>query len=421
MGATTGSIDELRELERRGDYVGLIAGLRALVAADRRTFVDPWVKEWCAKRWRNLFISAAIEDPKAVHAASQRLGVPGTDIWIRTRLDRRRARQRIAERFLKRMPEREWELDLPPPQVGEALDATLVFCPGLIGSMLPLRGFQRALPAVAARRGWRMLCAEAHPMRSCEANVDDLEAAIERGEGLDHDCIPISLEKAEPPGDVVLLGYSKGAPDALTLLIRRPELAARVKALYSWGGAIGGSHLADGVYELIKDLSVPPGTLGAAIRAVLRGLFPVIRLDAAAERVDEFDVKAAIHDLTTAERARFLDEHAEEIEALDLPIFSISGATSALEVPYFQVQGYLDIRRQSGDADNDMQVTQDQARWPGPMGVHLATLHAHHWDMAYDAFPRATRVGSANLDHPFPREAAITTIFQLTAELGLIE
>jgi hypothetical protein len=421
MGATAGSIDELHELERRGDYLELIAGLRDLIAADRRTFVDPWVKEWCARRWRNLFISAVIEDPKAVRVASQRLGIPGTDISVRTRLDRRRARQRIAERFLKRMPKGEWELDLPRPQIGEALEAMLVFCPGLIGSMLPLRGFQRALPAVAAKHGWRMLCAEAHPMRSCEANVVDLAGAIERGEGLDHDCIPIAPEKAEPPGDVFLLGYSKGAPDALTLLVRRPELAPRIKAMYCWGGAVGGSHLADGVYELIRDLNVPAGTLGGAIRAVLRGLFPVIRLDAAAERLDEFDVKAAIRDLTTAERKRFLDEHAEAIEALDMPIFSITGATSALEVPYFQVQGYLDIRRHSGDADNDMQVTQEQARWPGPMGVHLATLHAHHWDMSYDAFPRATRLGSANLDHPFPREAALTAIFQLTAELGLID
>jgi hypothetical protein len=205
------------------------------------------------------------------------------------------------------------------------------------------------------------------------------------------------------------------------MLVRRPDLAPRVRALFSWGGAIGGSHLADGAYELIKDMTVPPGTLGNAIKAVLRGLYPLIRFDAEAQRVDQFDVKAAIRDLTTWQRQQFLEENREAIEALDIPIFSITGATSGLEVPYFQVQGYRDIRRQSGDADNDMQVTQDQARWPGPMGIHLAKLHAHHWDMSYDAFPVATRLGSANLDHPFPREAAITAIVQLTAELGLIE
>jgi hypothetical protein len=414
-------VAELRELEARGSYDELIDGLRVAVGDDRRTLTDPWAKAWCARRWRNLFASAAIADTAAVSAATKRIGIPGTDLSIKTGLDRRRVRQRIAERFLRAVPDDEWEAELPTPRLPDPLEATLVFCPGLIGSMLPLRAFQAAFPAVVAKRSWRVLCADAHPMRGCEENVDDLAAAIERGEGLDHDCRATEPAAAEPPGDVFLVGYSKGAADALTMLIRRPDLAARVKALYCWGGAVGGSHLADGAYELIKDMNVPPGTLGSAIKAVLRGLYPLIRFDAEAQRVDQFDVKAAIRDLTTWERGRFLEENADAIEALDIPIFSITGATAALEVPYFQVQGYLDIRRQSGDADNDMQVTQEQARWPGPMGVHLAKLHAHHWDMSYDAFPLPTRLGSANLDHPFPREAAITAIVQLTAELGLIE
>ena len=46
------------------------------------------------------------------------------------------------------------------------------------------------------------------------------------------------------------------------------------------------------------------------------------------------------------------------------------------------------------DGNNDMQVTQEQAKIKLPM---------------------------ANLDHPFPRKAAIIAIYQLLAELGLIE
>lgn len=73
------------------------------------------------------------------------------------------------------------------------------------------------------------------------------------------------------------------------------------------------------------------------------------------------------------------------------------------------------------DPDNDMQVTQDQARMQTPMATDLGVLRAHHWDISYDPFPVHTRLGSPNLDHRFPRQAAITAIFQFTAELGLID
>lgn len=44
---------------------------------------------------------------------------------------------------------------------------------------------------------------------------------------------------------VVLLGYSKGAPDILTAIASYPELAQRITAVVSVAGAIGGSPLAD--------------------------------------------------------------------------------------------------------------------------------------------------------------------------------
>ncbi|MGH2951104.1 MAG: hypothetical protein ACRDKX_03570, partial [Solirubrobacterales bacterium] len=179
--------------------------------------------------------------------------------------------------------------------------------------------------------------------------------------------------------------------------------------------------LADSIYDAVKDLDVPLGPLGGPLRTILQMIAPVVQLEGATERLDEYDVKGAIRDLTTAERERFLDRHAEAIDALDLPIFNITAATGALEVPYFQSQGYLDIRRVGGDPDNDMQLTQVQARMTIPMATDLAVLHAHHWDISYDAFPLHTRLGASNLEHRFPREAALTAIFELTAELGLID
>jgi hypothetical protein len=388
------------------------------IATNPRAFTEPEVKEWCSRRWRQLFTTAAAADPAAVSAASERIGIPGTDLSIRTRRDRREARHRIAEWFLRHPEESDWSEDAPaPPEPGGA--PTLVLCPGLINTMLPVRAFAAAFPALTAA-GWKVLAADAHPMRSCSANVADLVAAIERGEGYGPDYKRIGPGEGEPPGDVILVGYSKGTADALTMLVERPALAKRVKALYCWGGAVGGSYLADDIYDAIKDIEVPLGAVSDPLRAALRTLFPLVRVEGVTERLDEYDVKGALRDLTTTERARFIDEHAEAIDALDMPIFNLTAATSALEVPYFQMQGYLQIRNHpEGDPENDMQLTQAQARMTTPMATDLAVLRAHHWDISYDAFPIHLRMGSANLDHRFPREAALTAILQLSAELGL--
>lgn len=393
------------------------ANVRARITADARGFTDPEVKEWCARRWRHRFVAAAAADPAAVSAASERLGIPGTDISVRTRRDKRPDRQRIAEWFLKHPQESDWAEDTPlaPDPAGAP---TLIFCPGLINTMLPVRAFAASFPMLA-EQGWKVLAADAHPMRSCSANVADLVAAVERGEGYGPDYERIGPGDGEPPGDVILVGYSKGTADALTMLVERPDLADRVKALFCWGGAVGGSYLADDIYDAIKDVDVPLGAISDPLRAAVRALFPLVRLEGISGRLDEYDVKGAIRDLTTTERARFLAQHADEIDTLDVPIFNITAATTALEAPYFQVQGYLQIRNHpEGDADNDMQLTQAQARMTTPMATDLAVLRAHHWDISYDAFPMHLRMGSANLDHRFPRTAALTAILQLSAELG---
>lgn len=415
-GATVSA--ELQELDRAGDHAAMIDSLRDRVIADRRTLADPWVKDWAGRRWRDIFTTNAAADPLAVKAASKRFGLPGTDVAIPDpRRDERGERQRIAERFLHDTGD-EWRNELPPVRHNGIQNTTLVFCPGLIGTLLPLRAFEKVFPLIAEEHGWPIICADAHPMRSCEANVADLAAAIERGEGVDASSQPIAPEAAVPPGDVFLLGYSKGAADALTLLMLRPDLAPRVKGIISWGGAIGGSFLADNMLASLERSRLPLDGFGEAIRTVLKTLFPIIRLDAAA-RLDEYDVRGAVRDLTTAVRAEFMEVNGAAIDALDIPIFNITGATRASEVPYFQVQGYMEIA--NDDPDNDMQVTQAQAKVATPMATDLAALHAHHWDISYDPFPIHTRMGSPNLDHQFPRRAAITACFELLAELGVID
>jgi hypothetical protein len=406
----------LKRLDEAGEHTQVIAGLRRRLAEDRRAVAKDFVKDWCGRRWRDLFLTEAADDPAAIKAAAKRLAVPGTDLALSVGRDSRPTRQRLAERFLYGEGIDDWSRELPPAKPRKLRRTTIVFCPGLISTLIPVPAFGSEMSALAAERGWRFLRAQAHPMRSCSANVADLAETIEHGRGLDADGEPVPPRRARPLRDVVLIGYSKGTADALTLLVERPDLAPRVRALVTWGGAVGGSYLADNIYEQVKDLAL--GRAGDALRLAVKAVFPLVDLDRVSDRIEDYDVRGAVKDLTTAERERFLRRNARKLDRLRVPVFQLTAAAGALEVPYFQAQGSLEIERRAGA--NDMQLALDQARLPSPLATDLATVHAHHWDLSYDPFPRRFRLGAANLDHRFPRRAALAATITLLAELGLI-
>jgi hypothetical protein len=62
------------------------------------------------------------------------------------------------------------------------------------------------------------------------------------------------------PGEkLVLVGYSKGAPDILEFLVENPELASRVDAVVSIAGAVNGTPLADsyaGLYAMVSGIDL---------------------------------------------------------------------------------------------------------------------------------------------------------------------
>ncbi len=403
--------DHLEHLERDGDYLALIKEIRALVKADRTVFRHPFIKHWCGIRWRNIFLTEALDDKTALKKAdsSKLLG----------RKDKRPHRQQLAETFLRGDEIREWQLELPPVEAPASIvNTTLVFSPGLLTGMLPVQAFQTAFPKIEKRLGIRILRSDSHPMRGCAANSADLLAAIERGEGFSADTRKIQPEDRCPPGDVVLIGYSKGAPDIYQLLVQRPDLKDRVRCIYNWGGAIGGSYLADDIYGSIKDLDIP--RVEKALAAFLSVISPAIDVSSGSlRRIEEYNIKEAVYDLTTTAREAFLAEHKALLKSLDIPIFNITGSTTAMEVPYFQIQGVMALNRY--DSNNDMQLTQSEAKLKVPMATDLAMVRAHHWNMSYDPFPKLMRFGSPHLDHPFPKEAAATAMVLLGVELGLID
>lgn len=359
------------------------------------------------QRWRSLFLSEAVHDADAVQAASR---------GGRLLRDRRPERQRLAERYL---PEHahEWESPADPAPEPVTTDVTLVYCPGMLNGMFPMRAFDPELQGLSHRTGMRVLRADLHPMDSCDANLADLVETLEQGAGLDAGGTLIAEHRRRPPGDVVLLGYSKGMPDILTLLIARPDLARRVRAVVSWAGGNMGSSLCDDLHRVASRLEVDGTRRG--LERVVELASPFIDLQAGAlRRLERYHPLECLADLTTPVRTEFWQRHRAAIAALDLPFFGIAGAVSPLDVPYFQLQGALSLAKL--DRANDMQLTQEQARLDLPTWTQLATVNAHHWDMAFRSFPTPLRAGSTNLHHPFPHGAALRATHHLLNEQGLL-
>ncbi len=398
----------MQESQTQTDYKSLIAEVRRVIAHDKRAaLTDPHVKAWCARRWRDLFLTAAIQDPNALETASHD---------TLRHVDERPLRQRVAERFLRNVNEEEWRIRMPEAQHAPLKNCTLVFAPGLLNGLLPVRAFQHAFPEVEGELGIPIIRADSHPLRGCQANMADIDRAIHDGLGLAADTT-VMEEPAPVKEQIILFGYSKGGPDALTYLVSHPEMKERVRAVFNICGANGGSHIADDMYKMVRHL--PTESAQEPLLSVVEKFYPVMNMPKPYNRAHEMDIKEALHDLTTDARDEFNQKHYDILDSLDIPIFDITGATSVLEVPYFQAQGEAELNLY--DVHNDMQLTQHQAKVHVPMATHLAMLHGHHWDVAYPSFPPIFRLGSMNLGHPFPKKALVTSIVQLAAELGLVD
>ena len=401
--------NELKKYFNDGDYEALIPLIKATIQDDKRAFTNPTIKKWMALRWRNIFINEAIKDRTALKEATKK--------GVFKRKDKRSDKQKIAERFLRGSAVEEWKLELPKVNLPRSIEnVTFLFAPGLINGLLPVRAFQSAFPKMERQYNMQIHRSDNHPVRGCDANATDMVAAINEGIGFDAKGRTIRESKRKPLQDVIIMGYSKGAPDTMALLINHPEIRPRVRAVFNWAGAIGGSPLADDMYETVRERNIPKGK--EELKSILGIMAPIILESGPIRRLEEYDVKTAIEHITKSYRSEFFKKHEETLDKMNIPFFNLTGSTSADEVPFFQTQGYMQLHRY--DSNNDMQVTQEDAKLHIPMATDLAMLHGHHWDVSYDPFPRLMRVGP-NLDHPFPKEAAIAAIIELCAELGLID
>lgn len=395
----------------RQDYDEVISGVRDALAQDgTAALTDAGIQEWLGRRYRNIFLTECSNSSSALHAAKVPMPIQ--------LVDRRSSRELLAARFLKGVNRQESQAQLPPPPEPKLKGSTLLFVPGLMTGLLPVMAFQSVWGRIEERFGVRILGADVHPVRSCEDNTADIALALEKGRGFDADSQHIPAKDAKKPKDVILLGYDKGAADALTFLVDNPKLRERVKAFVGWAGIFGGSFIADDIYARLDPTADAGYPLSGKIGKMLRQIVPVVQADRVTSRLEEYDVAAAIGDITTQVRTQYLADHIEEISAFGIPTFTVEGVTSLREVPYYQAMGVLQLN--SYDKNNDMLITVGQARLPIASATTLASFRGHHWDLAYDPFPWFTRMGSQNVDHKFARYPAMAALIILLSEIGLM-
>lgn len=349
---------ELRKYLLASDYPNIITKVKKTILESKRNFKKHEIKEWCAKRWRNIFINEASKFPEVVDIATQKK--------LFGAKDERSAKQKVAYRFLRDEGPNEWNIEMPEVEFKGLKNTTLIFCPGFLSGLFPVMAFQDAFPYLEKNYGINILQSDSHPMRSCEANMSDLINVIDRGIGLDAKAELISENRAVPPKDIFIIAYSKGMADLLVLLSKRPDLKKRIRCIFNWAGVPGGSYLADTLYDSIKDLNF---NIKDEFDNLIKLVSPIIHVPHKIRRLSEYNVKAAILDLTTHIRKEFLRENLKKIDSLNIPIFNITGSTTITEVPYFQLQGVNELNKY--DPNNDMQVTQKHSK------LHIQIGRAH--------------------------------------------
>lgn len=200
------------------------------------------------------------------------------------------------------------------------------------------------------------------------------------------DAIMAVPEEAGPPR-IVLVGYSKGAPDILEALVAYPEIRSRIAALVSAAGAIGGSPLAN------------DATQG---RANLLRHFP-------RSECEPGDGKG-VESLRPEVRRKWLVENSLPA---GIRYYSLVALPEPGRISRVLKSGYRKLSRVDGR--NDTQVIFYDQVLPG--STLLGYLNADHWAIAVPIARSHTAIGRTLVTrNDYPREALTEAILRFVEE-----
>jgi hypothetical protein len=186
---------------------------------------------------------------------------------------------------------------------------------------------------------------------------------------------------------LVLVGYSKGTPDVLEAIVRHPEIRARVAAVVSIAGAVGGSALANDAEQYQADMlrHFPGATCDAGDGGAVVSLRPNVR-------------KAWL---------------AQNPLPSGVPMYSVVTLPQPERISSI-LQG--SARKLSTiDGRNDSQVIFYDQVIPGSSLV--AYINADHWAIALPIARTHTTVGALFVtQNAYPREALLEAVLRFVEE-----
>ena len=194
--------------------------------------------------------------------------------------------------------------------------------------------------------------------------------------------------KAEPgPPRLVLIGYSKGAPDILEAVVAYPEIRRHVAAVVSAAGSIGGSALANDAEQYQAELLqyFPGSTCGAGDGGGVNSLRPATRKEWLAK--NPLPPELRYYSLVTFPRPERI--------------------SSILKTSYDKLARI--------DARNDSQVVfYDQVI---PRSTLVGYINADHWALAVPIARTHSTIGSMFVtQNAYPREALVEALLRFLEE-----
>lgn len=197
----------------------------------------------------------------------------------------------------------------------------------------------------------------------------------------------MAMESATGAPRLVLIGYSKGAPDILQAVVAYPEIRSRVAAVVSAAGAVGGSALANDAEQYQADL--------------LRH-FP--------RAVCSSGDGGAVDDLRPATRKKWLGSNPlpRELRYYSLVTFPQPGRISSI-----LKSSYEKLARVDGRNDSQM-IFYDQVV---PGSTLMGYINADHWALAVPIARTHATIGSLFVtQNAYPREALTEALLRFVEE-----
>ena len=234
---------------------------------------------------------------------------------------------------------------------------------------------QMTVPAHLSRFGHEVTFLDVESLSSSARNASLIREAV------------LAMPEAKEGKRLLLLGYSKGAPDILEAVAAFPDLQQRVAAVVSVAGAVGGSPLANDATQPMLNLLQH---------------FP----DAECDPGDE----GALESLKPEVRKRWLASHSlpESIRYYSVITYpSPEKISSILKYTYKKLSQV--------DSRNDSQVIFYDQVIPG--SVLMGYLNADHWAIAVPFNRSHPFISSKFIDkNLFPREVLLEAIVRYVEE-----